>query len=368
MNSKIIIDYREHEVIKKLTASTKLKGYLDTQNLDIADIILEYQEYRFLIERKSISDLISSIKDGRYKEQKMRLLSAKHQHPFTSICYILEGDPKFRKPADENLYYGSWISTTLRDQIPVFRTSSMDETVSLIVRLFMRLQKDPEQFFPSLPEISLPEVSIPSIQTLLNIDQQTDLQSSTSSSEQDTEITQTGNYPISSDGNGNGNETNAPNESTYRTINIKPKKGSGNKKQTTIEHSFTEPLPQDINNEIQNTTQNTTQNVGNNEPKEDKINYQYLASIKQKKKENITPKVWDAMAISNIPGISIKMAEYILAEYKTIRNIYQHYQNLNEEKEREEMLSQIVLVSDKGTSRKLGLVASKKIYNFIYQH
>ncbi len=55
----------------------------------LGDIIFYYNdEIRYVIERKTICDLYSSIKDGRYKEQKARLFNnyAKNQ-----IIYLLEG-------------------------------------------------------------------------------------------------------------------------------------------------------------------------------------------------------------------------------------------------------------------------------------
>ena len=73
MNSKIIVDYREKKLIDKLKCSQRISNVLEIRNLDIADIILQFETYSFYIERKTIPDLISSIKDGRYKEQKMRL-------------------------------------------------------------------------------------------------------------------------------------------------------------------------------------------------------------------------------------------------------------------------------------------------------
>ena len=85
MNSKIIVDYREKSIIEHLQASTKLKSHLDIQNLDVSDIILQHKEFRFLIERKSISDLICSIKDIGIKNKKCvyyQLSINIHLHPF----------------------------------------------------------------------------------------------------------------------------------------------------------------------------------------------------------------------------------------------------------------------------------------------
>ena len=269
MNSKIIVDYREKSIIENLQASTKLKSHLDIQNLDVSDIILQHKEFRFLIERKSISDLICSIKDGRYKEQKMRLLSTKHQHPFTSICYILEGAPKFRNLKMKTYIMVLGLALTLRDKIPVFRTSSMNETIGLVVRLFMRLQKEPEQFFPTLPEISLSN----SLNSGTNSESNSETNSlnSTTNSIINTEINVSLNNETNhNETNYNENSTNKSNiinqsnESNYRTIQLKPGKGSkGSKKnkKSNTEDVFTVPLSQETPISLENNNQNINQNV-----------------------------------------------------------------------------------------------------------
>ena len=74
------IDNREHKLIALFQ---KMQFPIEVKTLDIGDIIIKaseackksYQdkdqryESIFIFERKSISDMISSIKDGRYKEQ-----------------------------------------------------------------------------------------------------------------------------------------------------------------------------------------------------------------------------------------------------------------------------------------------------------
>jgi len=62
---------------------------MEVKNLDIGDIIIYNGSYKLIIERKTINDLVSSIKDGRYREQKMRLLSYRKKntnHKNNLIC------------------------------------------------------------------------------------------------------------------------------------------------------------------------------------------------------------------------------------------------------------------------------------------
>ena len=72
------IDNRERDLIQSFI-NNNIK--IETQNLDIGDIQIIYIDDSYVehnlvvIERKTYDDLGASIKDGRYKEQKMRLLA-----------------------------------------------------------------------------------------------------------------------------------------------------------------------------------------------------------------------------------------------------------------------------------------------------
>ena len=78
------IDNREIkliELLKSYSTQNKTLIPLDVKPLHIGDIIIEHSvlanptpvKYTIIIERKCVSDMIASIKDGRYKEQKIRL-------------------------------------------------------------------------------------------------------------------------------------------------------------------------------------------------------------------------------------------------------------------------------------------------------
>ena len=93
---KLIIDCRETDLIQELNKQKlKNKNFSNIEfavkNLDIGDIIIEKDDIPYIIiERKTVSDLASSIQDGRYKEQGMRLNSSNlHNH---SIYYLIEGN------------------------------------------------------------------------------------------------------------------------------------------------------------------------------------------------------------------------------------------------------------------------------------
>ena len=78
MDNYIIID--SHEC--KLRQHYNSHSHITFSQLDIGDIILYKNKTPILfIERKTLADLYSSVKDGRWREQKARLLShcAPHQ-------------------------------------------------------------------------------------------------------------------------------------------------------------------------------------------------------------------------------------------------------------------------------------------------
>ena len=90
---EVKVDYREKKLIKLLTLFNKeydLKLKITVENLDIGDIILyKNEKEKIIIERKTLKDLESSLKDGRYIEQSYRLNGyTLHNH---NIIYLIEG-------------------------------------------------------------------------------------------------------------------------------------------------------------------------------------------------------------------------------------------------------------------------------------
>lgn len=149
----ITIDTREGKLIELIKASPEFKPTYEIKNLLIGDIIITPSNNiskTLIIERKCITDLIASIKDGRYKEQKLRLQSEMAKSNETIICYLIEGSTQtdFRYPADKVMFNGAIVSSIFRDKIPVIRTSNLKETMDMISRLYDRMFKDINDFFP----------------------------------------------------------------------------------------------------------------------------------------------------------------------------------------------------------------------------
>ena len=91
----IKIDTRE----KDLYNLCKLEyNDISFETLDLGDIIIcdENNNEKLIIERKTLYDLASSIKDGRYAEQSYRLNNCElHNH---NIVYLIEGNLSMYNP------------------------------------------------------------------------------------------------------------------------------------------------------------------------------------------------------------------------------------------------------------------------------
>lgn len=87
-------DCRETDLIQILTKDIEKfpNCRLETSNLPLGDIIIcdDTGNEMIIIERKTLNDLASSIKDGRYSEQSFRLTNSSiHNH---NIFYLIEGN------------------------------------------------------------------------------------------------------------------------------------------------------------------------------------------------------------------------------------------------------------------------------------
>ena len=89
----ILIDSREsnlyNDIINRDLDIYTNKIEFNKNNIDIGDINIKYRDIEYIFERKTINDLISSIHDGRYREQKARMID---NYDNKRITYIIEGD------------------------------------------------------------------------------------------------------------------------------------------------------------------------------------------------------------------------------------------------------------------------------------
>lgn len=125
-----VIDNREREIVKYFGEKYSWISY---KNLDVGDIQIGD---KIIIERKTLKDLSASIKDGRYKEQKIRLRAT--GIPSHLIIFLIEGN--FKDYEGSHLLpvktlYSSILHTLIRDGFSVLRTYNIKETNFLLEHL-----------------------------------------------------------------------------------------------------------------------------------------------------------------------------------------------------------------------------------------
>jgi crossover junction endonuclease MUS81 len=262
----LIIDHREKD-LKSVFPNATFK------NMDLGDIEIKYKnsdETFILIERKTMKDLIASVNDGRYREQKKRLLEG--GIPRNKIMYLLEGRID-DIPGQMKTLFGMIINTLFRDKISVIRFETIEETIYFIKRLLEKVENND-------PNI-------------------------------------VGNHNLESN-----------------------------------------------NNQI-STMKNENENENENNTNSNTSNTEYLSTIKLKKKDNLTSDNCSVLQLAQIPGMSVQNGQIILNKYKSIAEIINSYNQLEESK-RSMMLSDIEISLSNGKTRKLGKVLSERIYQYLF--
>jgi crossover junction endonuclease MUS81 len=249
---RLLVDGREGKIKEMVNYDLNIT----LTNLDIGDFVFkdDADETLLLIERKTLSDLSSSIKTGRYREQKKRILSSV---PKEKVIYLIEGrldEPKTKssKFSKYGLPISTLISSTinliLRDNIKVIFTKDLEDTFRWLEMIYNKIED----------------------KLILN-----------------------------------------------------SKKNEGEEKM------------------------------------------EYLECLKTVKKDNITKDNCYILQLSQIPGVSVKIATAIATKYPSFKKILEAYNEINDsdESEKEKLLADIK-VND---NRKLGKVLSARLYQYLYK-
>ena len=145
---KLKIDNREKKLIKLLTA---MKEQFNLQNIELTVEVLDIGDFiicddndieKLIVERKSLNDLASSIKDGRYIEQSLRLSNLSlHNH---NIIYLVEGNlstwtNKYKVQA--NTLHSAIFSLNYYKGFSVHKTNDMTETAEYLLRVCDKLNR-----------------------------------------------------------------------------------------------------------------------------------------------------------------------------------------------------------------------------------
>jgi len=145
----IIIDIREDslyaDIFDRDLDIYKDKIDITKDTLDIGDIHIKYNDILYIFERKTVKDLISSIHDGRYREQKARMLSI---YNTTQLSYIIEEDDVVSSKiySNKSAIQGAYINTMFRDNIRVLFTKNICETATLLLSIAVKIIDNPKKF------------------------------------------------------------------------------------------------------------------------------------------------------------------------------------------------------------------------------
>ena len=146
---KIIVDNREHALYDRLSAqidslSRPSFAILEKAILPLGDIIIQTDEGKnvMLIERKTYTDLLASIKDGRYEEQSYRLIHSSG-FPLHSVVYLLEGMlSQIRTPLERKIVYSATTSLHYFKGFSVYKTATVDETAEWLIYTADKIERE----------------------------------------------------------------------------------------------------------------------------------------------------------------------------------------------------------------------------------
>jgi len=140
---QVVLDEREHALYEKcmLIAPSWPSCTITKKVLDLGDASITADGGgTWLMERKSVADLLASIKDGRYEEQSYRL-----QHAFDPrrVFYVIEG--VLSVPKERKLVHATMTSLQVFKGFSVVRTSSVQETAEWLLTMADKIHRDVTQ-------------------------------------------------------------------------------------------------------------------------------------------------------------------------------------------------------------------------------
>jgi crossover junction endonuclease MUS81 len=147
---QIKIDKRERDLYanceERINTINDAEIHLVPEMLPLGDIIIcdDNGNEFVIIERKTLNDLASSIRDGRYKEQGYRLNECSvHNH---NIIYLVEGNLQsyngYKAHLERKALLSSFVSLTYFKGFSLHRTENVNETAEWILSYASKLQRE----------------------------------------------------------------------------------------------------------------------------------------------------------------------------------------------------------------------------------
>ena len=323
---KLVIDCREKELLKQINQQVLFtppfkKIKVTSENLPIGDILIKDDSNNdlLIIERKTIPDLMSSIKDGRYEEQSYRLNGMNHHNH--NIMYLIEGDTnnkKYFQKVDKMMFYSALLSLNYYKGFSVIKTQNLTETAIFICNSLIKIQKN--------NDLEKQPFYINNIVKSNDIDTNTNVNNDTN--------------------NDTNDDTTCDNLKQDGSL-IKMRKDEILEIATLSEEE---------------------------EQSEEK---DYVHVVKKVKKENVTTNNIDEIMLSQVPGISSTIAIAIIRKFKSIKNIVETYDNFIKENHSEtiskelvtkELFNDIFYINSKGDRRKITKTSMNNLYQYLLEN
>ena len=285
----IKVDFREKDLIallqlKMMNDAVNSNIKLKVDNLKIGDVSFietdknenEIGDELLIFERKSLNDLASSIKDGRYAEQSFRL-DGYSVVPNHNIVYLIEGDlSKYRENQfsriNKKTLLSSMFSILYYKGFSVVRTMNVVETCDLVWNWADKLEREMVRTNSESGSKKMPYYK-------------NDITSSTSSSSSNSDTTVS---------------ENKENMQFHIELNeLQVQVPQDNNEGGIDKGVAAQPYPYD---------------------------YCGVLKVKKEKNANVTPENIGVIILSTIPGISSKTAIAIMNEFKTIGQLIKSFE------------------------------------------
>lgn len=154
----LLLDYREKAIINLFINKFNISPQTDEENvieysndfytiiiknLPLADFIYQDEQGNdvLMVERKTKSDLISSIIDGRFRDQKSRLGDYNKD-----VLYIIESPGQIVKRGECNktnlqtIYHSSMINIQYKHQFKIFTSINTEESFDVLLLLLKKIK------------------------------------------------------------------------------------------------------------------------------------------------------------------------------------------------------------------------------------
>lgn len=158
---KFTIDNRERNLVEYIRTNCDFGDDVQVvvESMPVGDIKLslidedDNSAAPIVFERKTVSDMSTSIKDGRFDEQKQRLVAA---YGIDRVCIIIEGQfywsidcKSFSKQVriDKSSFAGKLLNASFRDQFRIIQTTSIKDTALFLKEFAKRCCKTPQAYF-----------------------------------------------------------------------------------------------------------------------------------------------------------------------------------------------------------------------------